>query len=527
MRQSRSFSIAARIIGSFGFVIAILVGQSATGFLIAGHSRALLDTTVSEARAREDLAIALQTSLLQQQLHMREMGVLIDIGELRNLADQIRALEVQIDKGLGLLRQAGPTPEERDLIENIARIFKASADARQDFEQQSLTMQTDQANALYADKLQATGAQELAWAAQLAQQQAKSAESAFRQISDLSDRTRLITILSAAIGIAAATLAGWLLHRSIMKALQVVIDISNQIGSGDLTGHIDASEDTEVGKMLLALKRMSERMKSIFTTMQESSASILVAASQIAAGNLHLSSRTSEQASSLEALAASVKQLSDALRENATAANDAGHIAHEASGVASRGGSHLAEMSEVIGAISKCSTRIDEFVGLIEGVAIQTNILAINAAIEAASAGDAGKGFGVVANEIRGLAQRSAETAKNIAKLVEENRQAVQKGIAIAHEAEGVMQKIIESSERASGVVASIARSAGDQSVNVDQVDSSVIAIDGGLQQNAALVEESAAATQSLKEQVESLNAAMYQFKVNPQEQEEFAETAQ
>jgi methyl-accepting chemotaxis protein len=244
MRQSRSFSIATRIIGSFGFVIAILVGQSGTSFLIAGHSRALLDTTVTEARTREDLAIALQTALLQQQLNMREMGVLIDIGELRSLADQIHALEGQIDKVLDLLRQTNPTSEERDLIENIARVFKATAGARQEFEQQSLTMQTDPANALYADKLQTTGAQELAWAAKLAQQQARSAELAFRQVSELSDRTRLITMLSAAVGMAAAVLAGWLLYRSIMQALQVVINISNRIGSGDLTGHIDASENT-------------------------------------------------------------------------------------------------------------------------------------------------------------------------------------------------------------------------------------------------------------------------------------------
>ncbi len=503
--------------GSFGFVIAILVAQSATTYLIARHSRALLDTTVADARKRENIAVALQRAMLQQQLHMREMGVLIDIAELRRLADQSRALEVQIDADIKRLREGNPAPNERELIENVARVSKDTAPARQGFEQLSLAMQTDQANTLYADKLQATGAQQLEWAAKLAQEQARNAELAFGQISDLSDRMRVMTILSAAIGIAAAAVAGWLLHRSIMRALQVVIDISNKIASGDLTGDIDTSEGTEVGKMLAALRRMSERMKSIFIAMQDSSASILVAVSEIAAGNLHLSSRTSEQAVSLEALAKSVKQLSAALHENATAANDAGRIANDASGVAGRGGSHLAEMVDVIQVISTCSSRIDEFVGLIEGVAIQTNILAINAAIEAASAGDAGKGFAVVANEIRGLARRSAETAKNIAELIEENRHAVQKGIAIAEETQGVMRQIIDSSERASGVVASIAQSVGSQSINVDQVDRSVIAIDGGLQQNAALVEESASATQSLKAQVESLNAAMYRFKVSPQ----------
>jgi methyl-accepting chemotaxis protein len=525
MLQGRSLSIAARIVGSFGFVIAILAGQSATSFLIAGHSRELLRTTVTEARARENVAVALQSAMLQQQLHMREMGVLIDINELRTLADQIRALDTQIESDIQQLRQAKPAQGEIELIENIARTFAATATARQEFEQQSLTMQTDQANALYAEKLQAAGAQQLAWAAKLAQEQARNAELAFGQIADLSDRMRVVTILSAAIGIVAAAAAGWLLHRSIIRALQAVIDVSNRIAGGDLTISIDAGEDTEVGKMLSALQRMSERMKSIFVAMQESSASILAAVSEIAAGNMHLSSRTSEQAASLEAVARSVKELSEALHDNATAASDAGKIANDASNVAGQGGSHLAEMGEVIQVISTCSTRIDEFVGLIEGVAIQTNILAINAAIEAASAGDSGKGFAVVANEIRSLAQRSAETAKDIARLIEENRNAVQKGIAIAQQAQGVMQQIIHSSEHASGVVASIAQSAGKQTENVVRVDRSVISIDDGLQQNAALVEESAAATQSLMAQVESLNTEMYRFKVVPTVEETIAES--
>jgi len=294
-------------------------------------------------------------------------------------------------------------------------------------------------------------------------------------------------------------------------------DIGHVLGSmaeGDLTKKIEADYEGTFGQLKDDANSTVARLREILDQIKVATDAINTAAQEIAAGNQDLSSRTEEQASSLEETASSMEQLTSTVRQNAENARQASELAGSAQSVAAKGGEVVDLVVQTMGAIHQSSSRIADIIGVIDGIAFQTNILALNAAVEAARAGEQGRGFAVVATEVRNLAQRSAAAAKEIKELISDSVDKVESGNRLAEQAGRTMQEVLASIRRVAGIMGDISSASREQSSGIDQVCLAVSQMDEVTQQNAALVEQAAAAAESLEEQAHGLARAVSVFRV-------------
>ncbi|AVG38968.1 methyl-accepting chemotaxis protein [Achromobacter insolitus] len=327
--------------------------------------------------------------------------------------------------------------------------------------------------------------------------------------------SRTVTIVMLAIALALA-LGCWLfISRTVLRPLREAGDHFEKIAGGDFTGRIEVRSTNEIGQLFGAIKRMQESLTRTVALVRRGVDEINVGSREISAGNTDLSSRTEQQAASLEETAASMEQLASTVKQNADNARQANQLAASASDVAERGGSAVSEVVSTMQEISASSRKISEIVSVIDGIAFQTNILALNAAVEAARAGEQGKGFAVVAGEVRSLAQRSAQAAKEIKGLIEDSVTKVGAGSQQVERAGATMQEIVASVKRVTDIMGEISAASEEQSSGIDQVNRAVSQMDEVTQQNAALVEEAAAAAGSLQEQAQRLAEAVSVFKIN------------
>ncbi|MGK5050866.1 methyl-accepting chemotaxis protein [Janthinobacterium sp. RB2P8] len=307
----------------------------------------------------------------------------------------------------------------------------------------------------------------------------------------------------------------WWLIRSITVPLGAAVGIAQQVAAGDLRAVVADSGGDEIGDLLRALKTMSGNLAAIVGRVREGTDAIATASIQIASGNMDLSSRTEEQASSLEETAASMIELTTTVRQNNDNADQARQLAGGASEVAQRGGEAVAQMVQTMGSINASSKRIVDIIGVIDGIAFQTNILALNAAVEAARAGEQGRGFAVVATEVRNLAHRSAEAAREIKQLIGESVRTVEEGSVLAGQAGQTMNDVVASVQRVNAIIGEIAVASGEQHDGIEQLSIAISQMDGVTQQNAALVEQAAAAADALQQQAAGLADAVSVFKLH------------
>ncbi|PQV50694.1 methyl-accepting chemotaxis protein [Paraburkholderia sp. BL21I4N1] len=318
---------------------------------------------------------------------------------------------------------------------------------------------------------------------------------------------------AVAIGLAVAGGVGGYLVRAISRPLNASVAIAHRIADGWLDNPIAAHAEDEFGQLLHALAQMDARLVDIVRRIQTSSELILTASSEIADGNLDLSARTEQQAASLEQTAASMAQIAVTTQRNATQAREAMQSAADTARIARDGDAAAARMLTTMSDISEQSARIAEITTLIEGIAFQTNILALNAAVEAARAGEIGRGFAVVAAEVRTLAQRSSIAAKEIRELIRTSSVTVQAGSVHAEQVVRKMTDIAHAIDRVAGINAEMSASSDEQSLGVEQINKAVSQLDEVTQRNAALVEEAAAVTQSLEEQVSQQRQMLTAFR--------------
>ena len=304
------------------------------------------------------------------------------------------------------------------------------------------------------------------------------------------------------------------LIRSITKPLAHAVGFVDTIASGDLSAHIEVAGRDEVGRLLAGLQRMNDSLHRTVQEVRIGSEAVVSATREISAGNLDLSSRTEQQAASLQETASSMEELSGTVDHNAQNARAASALAAEASGIAQQGDATVARVVDTMDDITASSTRIAEIIGLINGIAFQTNILALNAAVEAARAGEQGRGFAVVAAEVRSLAQRSADAAKEIRHLIDTSAARISAGATLVKEAGQTMREIVAAVSRVSGIMHEISTASDEQSQGIGQISVAVTQMDSVTQQNAALVEQAAAASQSLTGYAARLEAAVSMFKL-------------
>ncbi|AFI90898.1 HAMP domain-containing protein [Pectobacterium parmentieri] len=310
-----------------------------------------------------------------------------------------------------------------------------------------------------------------------------------------------IILISALAGLIIASL----ITRSVTQPLQEALVIAENVAKGDLTSEIYTDRKDETGQLLSALNNMNGSLRQIVSQVRDGAETISSAASQIAAGNQDLSARTEEQASSLEETASSMEQLTSTIRNTADNTTQATDLAAGASATVKKSGAMMETVTQEMRGIRDSSQRMAEIIGVIDGIAFQTNILALNAAVEAARAGEQGRGFAVVATEVRALAQRSATAAKEIKELIDDSFKKVQDGMGLVEETGVTMNSLVTNVQGVTGIISEIAQASREQSDGINQINLAVGQIDTTTQQNAALVEESAAAALSLQDQANSL----------------------
>jgi methyl-accepting chemotaxis protein len=334
------------------------------------------------------------------------------------------------------------------------------------------------------------------------------------EIQAIKQQSRRAVILLAALSIAFGVLCAWWLSRSIVGPVRAAVDLAQRVAAGDLTANPQAGGNDEVGQLQSALKHMNDQLLRMVREIRGSSDAIATASSQIAAGNHDLSSRTEQQAGALEETASSMEELTSTVAQTADNARQASQLAAAASAVAGRGGAVVAQVVDTMASIDASSKKIADIIGVIDSIAFQTNILALNAAVEAARAGEQGRGFAVVATEVRSLAHRSAAAAKEIKELITDSVAKVDSGARLVGEAGATMDEIVGSVQRVTDVIGEITAAAEEQRSGIGQINGAISQMDQVTQQNAALVEEAAAASGAMQDQAQQLAQVVSVFDV-------------
>ncbi|MEP6873677.1 MAG: methyl-accepting chemotaxis protein [Burkholderiales bacterium] len=311
-----------------------------------------------------------------------------------------------------------------------------------------------------------------------------------------------------------ALLAAWAIRSSIKDSVESTVQCVIRIAGGDLETKIESPGKDEISWLRGELNSMRKKLRKTVLEVRETVDGVNIASEEIASGNLDLSTRTENQAGALQQTTSSMQQLASTVQSNARSTNEARTVVAQSSEVASRGEKTMRDVILRMGEINGSATKISEIIGVIDGIAFQTNILALNAAVEAARAGEHGRGFAVVASEVRGLAQRSSTAAREIKTLIGDSTQKVEAGSKLVDDAGRTMQEILDSVNRVSRLIGDIADAGQSQSSGIDQVHHAIAQIDTMTQQNAALVEQLAAAAQSLKGQSGRLTESMSSFRV-------------
>lgn len=324
-------------------------------------------------------------------------------------------------------------------------------------------------------------------------------------------QTALLLGLALLLGVGTAVY----ITRSITRPLNRAVNVADQVATGDLTREIEVTGHDELSKLLTALQRMQSSLTSIVGKVLRGCEAVASASAEIAQGNVNLSDRTEQQAMSLEKTAVAMEEFGQTVHQNAGNAHKAHQLAQEASEIAQQGSSVVGKTVETMMGINESSRRIADIIAVMDTIAFQINILALNAAVEAARAGEHGRGFAVVAAEVRNLAQSSANAAKEIKGLINDSVDRVKAGTKLVDQAGHTMQEIVASILRVSSIVGEISHVCEEQTVGITQVGEAITLMDGSTQQNAALVEESAAAAESMRQQARELVQAVSVFRLS------------
>jgi methyl-accepting chemotaxis protein len=407
------------------------------------------------------------------------------------------------------------SPKEKQLFEKIGELRRAYLAARDEIGKLKKAADAEGASKIFSERFEPTARDYTSAVQQMVELQREQFDAASARILALRAQTSTVLIVVSLLSVLLGSLLAWRLTRSITGPLAEAETAAQAIAELNLTG-ADSGYlgNDETGRLLRAIDTMRAALQTSLHEVRGVVDSISTASAQIAVGNHDLSARTEQTASSLQETASSMEELTSTVRNSADSAGQANKLAAAAAAVAQRGGQVIAQVVKTMDEINTSSKRISDIIGVIDGIAFQTNILALNAAVEAARAGEQGRGFAVVASEVRSLAGRSAEAAREIKRLINESVEKVESGANLVKDAGGTMDEIVGSVQRVSDIISEISHAATEQSQGIGQVNVAVSQLDQMTQQNAALVEESAAAASSLQDQAKKLAAAVATFRL-------------
>jgi methyl-accepting chemotaxis protein len=485
-----------------------LFGLSALNRSIDTYGHAV--TTYGQADAVQTLLSAFKTQI-QEWKNTLLRGK--DEAERAKYWQAFQDSERRVTQQVAKLGADLPTGKQRDLIEQFGR---AHAQMGQDFRkgyEQFVAAGFEASVGDLAVKGKDRAPSELL--AELNEQIVAATHESVAAAEASSKRATLLSLIAMVLGSGAAIVAGVLVSRSIVRPLGRAVEVAQTVAAGDLRTRIEVTSNDETGQLLRALKDMNASLKQIVSKVRSGAETITVASDEIATGNMDLSSRTEQQAGALEETASAIEELTSTVKQNADNARQANQLAISACDVAVKGGDVVERAVTTMASISESSKQIVDIIGVIDGIAFQTNILALNAAVEAARAGEQGRGFAVVASEVRNLAQRSANAAKEIKALIGDSVERVEAGSALVNETGSTMTEIVASVKRVMDIMGEISAASAEQGAGIEQINIAVTEMDTTTQQNAALVEEAAAAAQALREQTVALNEVVGVFKLD------------
>jgi methyl-accepting chemotaxis protein len=405
--------------------------------------------------------------------------------------------------------------DEKALFTRIGEQRKVYLSSRDQINKLKTAGELDEATKIFENVFKPGTAKYQELIVELLKMQRAKIDAAAVHIEEIANSSRRLLFMLAALVLAFGATSAWLLTTGIVRPLQEAVVAARRVASGDLTGHIDDSAKDETGQLLTALKDMNASLLGIVTEVRSGTDHITTSSSEIAQGNQDLSRRTEQQAGALEETASSMEELTSTVKHNADNARQANQLAASAAQVAVKGGAVVAQVVGTMDSINQSSSKIVDIIAVIDGIAFQTNILALNAAVEAARAGEQGRGFAVVASEVRNLAQRSASAAKEIKALIGDSVEKVNQGSKLVADAGVTMDEIVASVHKVSDMISEITAASSEQSAGINEVNQAIGSMDAVTQQNAALVEQAAAAAESMQQQAAALAHAVSVFKVD------------
>jgi len=510
----RHTRIGTRLSVAFALILVLATVATASALLAASANadatEKMLAVPLAKERLVSDWNVNTYSAIVRTSLIARSTDTTLSTVFAREIADSVTASTEIIKKVEPLL----DSPEEKAQLATVQSLRAKYQAAKVEVMDAKKAGDADTAERRYnegfapAAQAYSAGLKEL-----LAMQRRTIDQMAHASRAATDDREKIILLLNGLM-IALGAFGAVAITRSIIRPLSRAVKVAETVAGGDLTGSFDNGRQDEIGDLMRAMQAMNDGLARVVAEVKEGTRTIAAGSTEIASGNLDLSSRTEQQASSLEETAASMEELTSTVRHNADNANQANQMAQAASTVAARGGEIVGQVVQTMGAIDGASRKIVDIIGVIDGIAFQTNILALNAAVEAARAGEQGRGFAVVASEVRNLAQRSATAAREIKGLISDSVTQVNAGTALVQQAGATIEEVVASVARVTDIMAEITAASHEQSAGINQVNAAITQMDQATQQNAALVEEAAAAASSMQEQSVRLEELMRRFRL-------------
>jgi methyl-accepting chemotaxis protein len=516
--QFSNMKVGNRLLVGFGSILILLTAGLIAAVVQLSDLNDAVQTLAANRMIKVNTANAWMVQLLQSARHTGNILVLSDPADIQKEVDAIKQAKALRKEYMEELQKTIHLPQGKVLLQDVLdareRYVPLEAQFFKDVEAGDIASAKD----LLVGKMRFEQTADIDALQKLTDFELHAAihdgEMAAAQYESGRNLMIVLEVISLLFGTAIAVYIARGLLRQLGGEPMTAVAIADRIANGDLNVSIEIRKNDQ-SSLLFAMKTMRDKLRSIVSDVRSSSDLMVCATDEISRGNLDLSTRTERQAASLEETASSMEELTSTVRQNADNARHANELSASASEVAVRGGEVVGQVVSTMGEINESAKKIVDIISVIDGIAFQTNILALNAAVEAARAGEQGRGFAVVAAEVRNLAQRSAGAAKEIKDLIGNSVEKVEAGSRLVNQAGETISEVVTSVKRVSGIISEIATASNEQSAGIEQINQVIAQMDEVTQQNAALVEEAAAAAGSLQDQANTLVKSVGAFSLD------------
>ena len=516
--MTSGMSLGKRLTLSFTLVISLMALLAGLAYFRIGNLNGEIDQIIKDRYPKTAIANDIKAQINEVSRSMLGILIMADAGQIKAEVAKIEKISAANNEAIAKLDKTLTDEKGRQLLKSIIDIRDKFRPLQQAFVTLVNEDKKDEAQLKYLFSMRPLQTKYFEALDLFVNYQNGQMETAGDTSTHVANQTKLLILILAVAAAVASTVVGVLVTRGIVGPLKTAMLVTQRVTAGDLTSDIRANGTDEVGQMMTGLKHMNDSLRQLVGDVRSSYQVIATTSQEIATSNHQLNDRTVEQAQTLQETTSSMHDLTSIVKHNVESTHEANELAASASNIAVKGGSVVSEVVATMGSINASSKKIADIIGVIDGISFQTNILALNAAVEAARAGEQGRGFAVVASEVRNLAQRSATAAKEIKALIDASVASVETGSRLVGQAGSTMTEVVASVQRVTTIMAEITAANREQNAGIARVNQSLHRMDEVTQQNAAMVEEAAAAAQSMQDEADHLSRAISVFKLGHDE---------